>query len=98
MGSRIADQFGRNLQCCRRHAGLSQQELADLVELHRVDVSALERGHRLPRLDTILKVSAGVKASPCELLAGFRWLPGRYVEGTFSFEELGSDWAKRAQP
>jgi len=94
MDSRLADRFGRNLQRCRRLAGLSQQELADLIELGRVDVSTLERGLRLPRLDTILKVSAGVGVSPCELLDGFHWFPGHYVEGSFSVEESDSDWAR----
>jgi DNA-binding XRE family transcriptional regulator len=87
MGSRLAEQFGRNLWRHRRCAALSQVELADLAELHRVDIGALERGERLPRIDTILKVSAGVEASPCLLLAGLHWQPGYYVEGDFYVED-----------
>jgi transcriptional regulator with XRE-family HTH domain len=88
MGSLLAEQFGRNLWRQRRLAGLSQAELGELTQLSRVDISAIERGQRLPRLDTILKVSAGVEASPCELLAGLRWRPGHfhYVEGDFYVE------------
>ncbi len=92
MDSRLADQFGRNLWRSRRRADLTQEELARLTELHRGDIGELERGRRLPRLDTILKVSAGVEASPCVLLAGLRWRPGYYVEGDFYVED-GSEWA-----
>lgn len=87
MDSPLAEHFGRNLWRSRRRAGLSQGELGRLAELHRTDVSNLERGQRLPRLDTILKLSAGVGASPCVLLAGLRWRAGYYVEGGFYLED-----------
>lgn len=98
MHSPLAEPFGRNLRRCRRRADLSQQELADLVGLSRVDIGMLERGLRLPRLDTILKLSAGVSSSPCELLDGIRWLPGRYIDGAFTVEEPRSDFSGRATP
>lgn len=79
----LADRFGANLRRARRNAGLSQEGLAHLVELGRCDVSQYERGLRFPRLDTILKLSAGVAVSPCVLLAGLRWQPGYQVEGQF---------------
>jgi transcriptional regulator with XRE-family HTH domain len=85
--SLLAELLGHNLRRQRRLADLSQQELADLADLHRVDIGAIERGTRLPRLDTILKLSAGVEASPCELMAGLRWYPGHRVEGMFSIED-----------
>lgn len=83
MDARLAHRFGGNLRRARRRADLSQVQLARLVELNRVDVGQLERGRRLPRLDTILKLSAGVEQSSCVLLAGLRWCPGYYVEGGF---------------
>lgn len=88
--SRLAEQFGRNLWRHRRRAALSQVELADLTELHRMHISVLERGERLPQIDTILKVSAGVQASPCLLLAGLHWRPGYYVDGDFYVEDGSS--------
>lgn len=87
MASPLAVRFGRNLWRQRRRADLSQEELADLTGLHRVGIGRVERGEQLPRLDTILKVSAGVGASPCELMAGLRWYPGREIEGEFSVED-----------
>lgn len=87
MGSALALGFGRNLGRQRRLADLSQQKLGDLTGLHRMDIGAIERGERLPRIDTILKVSAGVEASPCELMAGLRWYPGSQIEGKFRVED-----------
>lgn len=85
--SLLAERFGRNLWRQRRRADLSQEELAALTGLHRMDISAIECGRRFPRLDTILKLSAGVEATPCELMANLRWYPGHYVEGMFSIED-----------
>ncbi|HEX5376582.1 MAG TPA: helix-turn-helix transcriptional regulator [Solirubrobacterales bacterium] len=87
MDARLAHRFGGNLRRARRRADLSQMQLARLVELNRVDVGQLERGRRLPRLDTILKLSAGVCDAPCVLLAGLRWRPGYYVDGDFCVED-----------
>jgi transcriptional regulator with XRE-family HTH domain len=83
----LAERFGRNLRRARRRAGLSQGELGRLTELHRGDIGKLENGQRLPRLDTILKLSAGVGTSPCVLLAGLRWRAGYYVEGGFYLQD-----------
>lgn len=69
---------------------MSQQELAHLIGMDRVDIGMLERGLRLPRLDTIPKLAAGVGSSPCELLDGFRWHPGKYIKGGFSIEKPGA--------
>lgn len=85
--SPLAERFARNLWRSRQRAGLTQEELARLTELSRVDIGVLERGERLPRLDTVLKLSAGTEVSPCVLLAGLRWRPGYYVEGDFYIED-----------
>jgi transcriptional regulator with XRE-family HTH domain len=45
----------------RRQAGLTQGELADRIGMNRVILSKIERGHRLPRLDVILKLVAGLE-------------------------------------
>jgi transcriptional regulator with XRE-family HTH domain len=87
MDARLAHRFGGNLRRARRQADLSQVQLARLVELNRVGIGQLERGLRLPRLDTILKLSAGVEQSSCMLLSGLRWCPGYYVEGDFCVDD-----------
>jgi DNA-binding XRE family transcriptional regulator len=87
MDACLAHRFGGNLRRARRRADLSQMQLAHLVELHRGDIGQLERGLRLPRLDTILKLSAGVEQSSCVLLAGLCWRPGYYVDGGFCVDD-----------
>ena len=79
--SPLGERFGAHLKRSRRRVDLSQQALADLVGMNRVNVSELERGLALPRIDTILKLAAGTNVSPCVLLEGMEWRPGRQVEG-----------------
>jgi transcriptional regulator with XRE-family HTH domain len=81
--SPLGERFGINLKRSRRRSDLSQQALADLVGMNRVNVSELERGLALPRIDTILKLAAGTNVSACELLEGMEWRPGRQVDGDF---------------
>jgi len=69
----IRKQLGLNLRHHRERVGLSQEELADLCELDRTEISLLERGMRYPRLDTLVRLSRGLKlSSPSELLDGVR--------------------------
>ena len=66
-------QFAVNLRHHRDRAGLSQEALADLCNLHRTEISLLERCKRSPRLETIVILARGLKlSSPGELLKGIR--------------------------
>lgn len=69
--------FAENLVLLRGRAGLSQERTAERADLHRTELSLLERGLRLPRLDTIVKLAGAVEAEPCELLVGMTWRLGR---------------------
>lgn len=82
----VADQFGRNLAHCRRRAKLSQEELAVRASLHRTAVGQLERGERVARVDTVIKLAGSLRIPPEELLDGMGWTPGgtrlgRFTEG-----------------
>jgi len=72
----VAKGFGKKLQQLRRQTGLSQEQLADLASLHRTEIGMLERGIRLPRIDTLLKLAGALGTSPSDLLDGMRWEPG----------------------
>jgi transcriptional regulator with XRE-family HTH domain len=74
----LAERFSANLVWFRRQAGLTQQELADRVGMSRPVLSALEQGRRLPRIDTILKLVAGLEVKNCDLVAWMWWDPGRH--------------------
>jgi transcriptional regulator with XRE-family HTH domain len=80
----IATAFGRNLSRSRKRAGMSQEELAVRASLHRTEIGLLERGERLPRIDTAIKLAGALSIEPAELLAGIEWSPGSTGRGSFS--------------
>lgn len=61
-------QFAANLRAARKARGLSQEALGDLIDLHRTEISLLERGGRDPRLDTLVKLARGLEIASAELL------------------------------
>lgn len=65
--------LSQNLIRFRERAGLSQQGTADRAGIHRTHVSMIERGERLPRLDTIVKLGGALEVEPCALLMGMAW-------------------------
>ena len=81
----VMERIGKNIWEVRRRAGFSQELLARRSGLHRTEISLLERGGRIPRIDTLLKV-AGSLECPIELLVeGVEWVPYSPSEaGTFS--------------
>jgi transcriptional regulator with XRE-family HTH domain len=67
----VREQFAINLRRYRNAAGLSQETLASICELHRTEISLLERRKRSPRLETIVILSRGLELnSPSQLLDG----------------------------
>ncbi|HEY2182339.1 MAG TPA: helix-turn-helix transcriptional regulator [Solirubrobacteraceae bacterium] len=67
------EQFAENLRQARDRAGLSQEALADACDLHRTEISLLERSKRSPRLETIVTLAQGLGlADACELVRGIR--------------------------
>jgi transcriptional regulator with XRE-family HTH domain len=65
----VRKQFALNLRSQREKAGLSQEALAEACDLHRTEISLLERCKRSPRLETIVILARGLGlASPGELL------------------------------
>jgi transcriptional regulator with XRE-family HTH domain len=79
----VAKRFGQNLARCRARAGISQEELGFRASLHRTEVGQLERGVRLARIDTLVKLAGALDVSPGDLLAGLSWEPGGTRLGSF---------------
>jgi len=67
------DRFATNLQKARQKAKISQEELGFRCDLHRTEISLLERGGREPRLGTIVKLAGSLGVTPEELCNGVRW-------------------------
>jgi transcriptional regulator with XRE-family HTH domain len=86
----VARQFGANLRRIRKRAGLSQEEVGFRASLHRTEVGLLERGARVPRIDTLIKLAAalGVRID-CALLAGIEWTAGTTHAGAFGLSTEG---------
>ncbi len=76
------DRFAVNLRKARKRRGISQEELGFRCELHRTEISLLERGGREPRLGTIVKLSGALDTPVAELCDGIGWLPSA---GRFEF-------------
>ena len=80
----VAERFGDNLIRVRKEAGLSQDELGVRASVHRTEISQLERGLRVARIDTLIKLASSLEASPAELLEGIGWEPGATHIGRFA--------------
>jgi transcriptional regulator with XRE-family HTH domain len=85
----IAARFGDNLVRCRKGAGLSQDELSVRASVHRTEISQLERGLRVARIDTLIKLASSLEVSADDLLAGMSWDPGDTRIGKFRAEGEG---------
>lgn len=83
----VADQLGANLAYCRRRAKLSQEELAVMASLHRTAVGQIERGERVCRVDTLVKLAGSLEIPPEELLDGMNWEPGGTQLGRYTLHD-----------
>lgn len=79
----FAEQVGRNVAHYRRKANISQEELGARSSLHRTAVGQLERGERIPRADTLVKLAGSLGVTPGDLLDGLEWEPGGTIFGSF---------------
>ena len=67
------DRFAENLRKARKKANISQAELGRRCDVHRTEVSLLERRGREPRLGTIVKLAGALGVTPESLCAGVTW-------------------------
>jgi len=80
--------FGQNLARCRAEAGISQEELGFRASLHRTEISLLECGERVPRVDTALRLAGSLGVPLAQLTAGLEWRPGYEVVVPGAWEVL----------
>jgi transcriptional regulator with XRE-family HTH domain len=72
------ERFAANLRRARTASGISQEELGNRCDLHRTEISLLERAGREPRLGTIVKLAGALDTTPGELCTGVTWLPASH--------------------
>jgi transcriptional regulator with XRE-family HTH domain len=83
----VADCFGDNLYRVRKRVGISQEELGFRADLHRTEIGLLERGSRVPRIDTLVKVASSLDVKPECLLDGIVWETAKTTAGSFAVAE-----------
>lgn len=59
--------FGNTVRDIRKRKGISQEDLANLCELHRTYVGGIERGERNVSLLNIVRIAAALEVHPAEL-------------------------------
>ncbi len=83
----VAQRFGENLRLLRKGADISQEELGMRCSLHRTEIGLLERGARVPRIDTLIKIASGLGVRiDCKLLDGISWTPATTEAGGFKIK------------
>ena len=64
----VLQKFGEKLQKVRKSQGISQEELAGKLSMHRTYIGMVERGERNPTIRTLYKLAKALKVQASELL------------------------------
>jgi transcriptional regulator with XRE-family HTH domain len=62
---------------------MTQEELAFRAAIHRTQISFIEGGKRMPRLDTLVKLAGALEVSVSTLVEGITWEPTVTRDGEF---------------
>jgi len=65
--SQLKSDFGKRLQTLRKQAGLTQEQMADHLEVTKETVSNMERGIHGPKFDTLEKIAKVLNVLVIEL-------------------------------
>lgn len=65
-----ARKLGKEIKKKRRLAALTQEQLAEKTDLSVTYIGMLERGERIPGLETLIKIADALNATTDELLYG----------------------------
>jgi len=65
----VRERVGLNPQRLRRQKGLSQEELADLANIHQTYLSGVERGKRNPTVTVLQRIAEALGADIEDLLS-----------------------------
>ena len=84
----VAARFGANLASARERSGITQEELSFGASLHRTEIGLLERGGRIPRIDTLAKLAGALGVPTSSLLDGIAWEPGEFTRGGFRLPDV----------
>lgn len=71
---------GEIISCARHKAGLTQETLSGLAGIGRTHLSAIERGLRIPTLETIFRICYALNISAEEMI--------KEIEKTFVIKSI----------
>lgn len=60
--------FGQKMQKVRKDKGVTQEELAARLSMHRTYIGLIERGERNPTIRTLYKIAKALKVPASDLL------------------------------
>lgn len=64
----VLEDFGRKMQKVRQARGITQEELAAKLAMHRTYIGLIERGERNPTIRTLYKIAKALKVPSSDLL------------------------------
>lgn len=76
--------IGRNIRKCREAKGIKRETLAEMAELSVSYMSALERGEKLPKLDTFIRIANTLQVPSDTLLADVLIVENQIVSSELS--------------
>lgn len=66
--NKAREKLGKRIQKARKHAGYSQERLAEITRISRTHMGHIEQGRKSPSLEVLEKISRALKTSLSELL------------------------------
>jgi transcriptional regulator with XRE-family HTH domain len=64
----ILVKFGERMQKVRKSKKISQEELAEMLSMHRTYIGLIERGQRNPTIRTLYKISKALQVKSSDIL------------------------------
>jgi len=64
----LAKEFGKKVKIERIKKDISQEQLAEMAELHRTTLGGIENGKNMPNLETIAKLANALELSLPEMV------------------------------
>ena len=73
--------LGQRVRERRLKLGLTQEAVAERAGMHPVYISLVERGHRNPSLDNVVRLAVALQCDPGRLVTGLDKVDGRAGSG-----------------
>lgn len=85
--------FGKQLRALREGRSISQEKLAELCGVHRNYIGRVERAETNMKFDRLIKLSAGLKVRPEQLL---KLIPKQTLADAIELEKQIKELQKKA--